>query len=264
VTNTYFSLIEDRNDGGRYLADAATGGPWDPGLQHGGPPNALLVRTAERAAAAESGRTDLVASRLAAEFVGPVPVAEVSTSAVVVRSARSGVLVDVTLTADDRDCLHGRVWLIRDADTRSIASTARPPKEPPDGAPRFGFSFPYSDSIDWHEVSGSITVPGPGAVWARPRRPLVLDEALTGLQRVALIGDSASGISAELDWATWSFLNVDLDIHLTRPFAGEWVHMDAVTQLGTHGAGLARSIVSDRYGPVATTAQTLVIAPRRR
>jgi hypothetical protein len=264
VGDTYFELIEEDPTRGRYLADACTGGPWDPGLQHGGPPNALVVRAAERAAAAESGRADLVASRLAAEFVGPVPVAEVSTTARVVRAARSGVLVEVRLASADRECLHARIWLVRDADTRVVAALLGPPQGPPGTPPSFGLSFPYSNSIDWHEVAGSITTPGPGAVWARPRRSLVPDEELTGLQRVALIGDSASGISAELDWSAWSFLNVDLDIHLSRPFIGDWLHMDAVTQLGTHGAALARSTISDQHGPLATTAQTLIIAPRSR
>ncbi|MEO8889643.1 MAG: thioesterase family protein [Jatrophihabitantaceae bacterium] len=257
-------MIQESADSGRYLADRATAGPWDPGLQHGGPPNALLVRTAERAAAAGSARSDLTACRLAAEFVGPVPVGEVSTAARIVRSARSGVLVEVSLSSGDGECLHGRVWLIRDADTTEVAAALGPLAGPPDATPAFSLSFPFSDSIDWHEVRGSIVVPGPGAVWARPRCPLVPGEELSGLQRVALIGDSASGISSELNWTAWSFLNVDLDVHLARPFVGDWLYLDAATQVGTHGAALARSTVSDRHGPVATTAQTLVVAPRRR
>lgn len=264
MTNAYFTPSDELAGDGHYVADPSTGGPWDPGLQHGGPPNALLVRAAERAAAAESGRTDLIACRVAAEFMGPVPVGEVRTSATLVRAARSAVLVDVTLTSGGRECLHGRVWLVRDTDTGAVAPPLAPPLGPPDVPPRFGFSFPFSDSVDWHEIEGSITVPGPGTVWARPRPSLVPGEPLSGLQRVALIGDSASGVSAELDWAGWSFLNIDLDIHLARPFVGDWVHMDAATQLGTNGAALARSTISDRVGPVGTTAQTLILAPRHR
>ena len=71
-------------------------------------------------------------------------------------------------------------------------------------------------------------------------------------------------MSAELDWDEWSFLNVDLDVHLARPLVGEWVLMDAATQLGDHGAALARSTLSDTRGVVGSTAATLVLAPRRR
>ena len=247
---------------GRYASTEATGGPWNPDLQHGGPPCALVVRAAERLAAAE--RNDLIAYRLAAEFVGPVPVAEVSTEARIVRAARSGMLVDIRLAADGRDCLHGRVWLVRRGDTSAIAPAPGPaPAPPPPGSPPFGMRFPYADSIDWHEMSGSVTTAGPATVWARPRLPLVEGEELAGLQRVAVVADSASGISAELDWARWSFLNVDLDVHLARPFVGEWVHMAARTTLGEAGAGLARSTLSDHLGEVGATAQTLVVAPRR-
>jgi hypothetical protein len=85
---------------------------------------------------------------------------------------------------------------------------------------------------------------------------------LSGLQRVALVADSASGISAMLDWDEWSFLNIDLDVHLSRPVDGEWVLIDAVTTVGTAGSALTRSTVSDVRGEVGVTAQTLVVAPR--
>jgi hypothetical protein len=102
-------------------------------------------------------------------------------------------------------------------------------------------------------------------VWARPTLGLVdvaEPTALSGLQRVALVGDSASGVSAALDWDEWTFLNVDLDVHLSRPHRGEWVHLDAVTDLGPAGFALARSRVSDQYGPAGVTAQTLLLARR--
>ena len=247
---------------GRYESAAATGGPWDPRLQHGGPPTALLVRAAERLAAAEAGRNDLIALRIAAEFVGPVPVGAIETSARVVRAARSGVLVEARLTAGDRPCLDARVWLVRDADTTAVAPVAGPAQPPRADLPGLGFSFPYSDSIEWRAESGALTVPGPAVMWARPLLRLVADEELTGLQRAALVGDSASGVSAELSWDEWSFLNVDLDVHLARPVVGDWIRLDAATQLGGHGAALARSTLSDERGPFGCTAQTLILAAR--
>src|SRR4051794_38219436 len=92
VRDSYFTLIDEDSHDGRYASGPATTGPWNPGLQHGGPPNALAVSAAERALAAETGRSDLVALRLASDFVGPVPVAEVTTHARVVRAARSAAL----------------------------------------------------------------------------------------------------------------------------------------------------------------------------
>ena len=99
---------------------------------------------------------------------------------------------------------------------------------------------------------------------ARAATALKDDHTLSGLQLAALVGDSASGISSALDWSVWSFLNIDLDIHLARPVRGEWLFMDAATQLGERGGALARSTLSDQYGLLGSTLQTLVVAPLRK
>jgi hypothetical protein len=263
VVTSFFEILEEDAAGGNYVAGPRTGGPWAADLQHGGPPNALLARAAERVAGAETGRTDLLAVRLAAEFVGPVPVGVVRTEARIVRAARSAVLVEALLQAAGRDCLHVRVWLVGDRDTAGVAPQLPAPVEPPTGLPPLNIRFPYGDSIEWRMVHGNIDEPGPGAVWARPRVELLEGQALSGLQRAALIGDSASGISSELDMSAWSFLNVDLDLHLSRPVIGDWLHMDAATAIGAHGSGLARSTLADVCGPVGSTQQTLVVAPVR-
>ena len=44
--------------------------------------------------------------------------------------------------------------------------------------------------------------------------------------------------------------------------AGEWVRLDAVTTLGPGSVGVATSEVHDELGPVARSAQTLLVVPR--
>jgi hypothetical protein len=264
VTPAYFTVSDESPSTGTYVAADSTAGPWAAHLQHGGPPNALLVHAAERFVAAETGRADLVAARLSAEFVGPVPVGPVHTAATLVRAARSAVLVEMALSAEGRTCLQSRVWFVADTDTAGVAAPAVA-LTVPDGPSGLGAtSFSYGASIEWRFVSGGMDQIGPGVVWARPRTDLVEGRPLSGLQRAALIGDSASGISAELDWAVWSFLNVDLDIHLARPMQGDWLKLEAATQLGPNGFALAHSTLSDGAGRLGSTAQTLVVAPHRR
>jgi hypothetical protein len=266
VTNTYFTPLDERPDGGRFLAGPGCAGPWSAALQHGGPPSALVVRAAERRAAdhvlSTGGTGTFTAMRLAAEFLGPVPLGEVELTTRVLRGARTAVLVESTLSAAGRICLQGRVWLVKEWDTSAVAPTPDTPAAVPHDLPDLGADFPYHDTIEWQSYTGSMVRPGPGLVWARPEYRLVAGEELSGLQRVALVGDSSSGISSELDWDVWSFVNVDLDVHLSRPVHGEWVLIDAVTSVGTAGAALARSSVSDVLGPVGSTAQTLVLATR--
>ena len=74
------ALYEPTDDG--YLATALTIGPWDAGLQHAGPPAALLLREAERASAIEGGQT----VRLAYDIFAPVPVGPVALRSTVVRT----------------------------------------------------------------------------------------------------------------------------------------------------------------------------------
>lgn len=262
VDDPYFTLIHEDSRHVRYLAGPATSGPWDPRLQHGGPPNALAVTAAEQAITAETGRSDLVALRLAADFLAPVPVAEIEVSSQVLRSARSAALVEVTIGAGGRSCLLARVWFVRSSDTSDVAPPLGEPVPIPEIPAGLDVSFGYGSSLEWRFVKNRMGAPGPAAAWVRPTTPLVDGQEMSGLARVALIADSASGISSELDWAVWSFLNVDLDIHLARPVEGEWVLMDATTRLGPAGSALARSTLSDVRGEMGSGLQTLVVAPR--
>src|SRR5262249_26194361 len=159
----------------------------------------------------------MVALRSAGEFIGPVPVGEVSVRPRVVRAARSAVLVEVVTAAGGRDCLLNRVWFVRTADTVALGAPLVAPQLPDAMAPSIDFDFPYGRSIEWRMVRGAMRTPGPAVVWARPRSGLVAGWTWSGLARAALICDSASGLSAELDWDRWAFLNVDLDVHLARP-----------------------------------------------
>jgi hypothetical protein len=260
VGDPYFTATAEADDGGQFRAGPNTAGPWAEHLQHGGPPNALAVAVAERVVAAATGRADLVAVRLAADFVGPVPVGELEVTARVVRAARSAALAAVTVSAAGRDCLLVRVWFVRTSDTTALAATLPAPPAVPAEPTGLGVDFGYGASLDWRFVRGRFTEPGPAAAWVRPTVALLDGYELSGLARAVLIADSASGISAELDWGTWSFLNVDLDVHLARPFEGEWLLMDARTQLGPQGSALARSTLSDAHGEVGGGLQTLVVA----
>jgi hypothetical protein len=260
---------------GTVSSEPACGGPWSDELQHGGPPSALLVRLAEQLAATAAGRSDLVAARIAAEFLAPVPVAPLTVSARVLRLARSAVLISAELAAGGRACLQARVWLVpenhRAAGPHSGSASERAPEpagnpenhDDPLARPVFDMDgFAYARHLEWRAVSGAARRPGPASTWARARVPLVAGERPSSLQRLALVADSASGISSLVDWDDWSFANVDLDVHLTRQSQDDWVLMQAVTELGA-GLGMARSTLSDRAGVLGAGLQTLLIRSRR-
>jgi hypothetical protein len=247
--------------GDRYESTKATVGPWSPDFQHGGPPCALLVRALEACEPVPGA----VLARFTAEFLGPVPVAELSVSAALVRGGRRIQLVEAELAAGGRPVLRARGWRLRPDPPDGLAAVndAAPPPLPAGTVhPVPGFVEGYSAAMEWRLAAGATEGPGPASVWARQRVPLVGGEEPSPVQRVATVADSGNGVSWELPFDRWSFVNVDLSVHLVRPPVGEWICLDARTQVDPGGIGLATSSLYDAGGLVGRGAQSLLVAPR--
>ncbi|MGH3656859.1 MAG: thioesterase family protein [Micromonosporaceae bacterium] len=248
-------------DDDRYRSTPATEGPWSPQFQHGGPPTALLVHAIERIA-----RTDGMLTRIAAEFTAPVPVADLDTAVTVVRDGRNVQLLDAELLADGRTVLRARAWWLRHTTLDLPATEAAAGKPPPlpDTAVSspVGIDFGYARAMEWRVAAGHADQPGPATVWTRLRTAVVAGTEPSGVQRVVAAADSGSGISAMLDWNRWSFLNVDLTVHLLRPPVDSWVCLDSRTELTPAGTGLATTTLSDGAGRIGTAAQSLLVTPR--
>jgi acyl-Coa thioesterase superfamily protein/acyl-CoA thioesterase superfamily protein len=265
VAEHFFAPVDP--DAGAWVATPACAGPWSAQTQHGGPPSALLVRQAEREARAT--RDDLAAYRVAVDFLGPVPVGPLEVRARVVRSGRSVVLVDSELSVAGRACLHARTWLVRGEapEPTPVVSGDDPVLPGPEDVETVDtWDFPYARQMEWRPVLGGGYDPGPAQIWGRPKIPLVpadVDpEPMSGLQHAVLLGDSGSGVSSELAWDAWAFLNIDLDVHLLRQPTSDWLLLDSRTRLGPQGTGLASTTFRDVEGVVGTGAQTLVVSPR--
>jgi hypothetical protein len=255
VSDAFFLPLGD----GRYRATERTSGPWDPRHQHAGPPSALLTGLLERT----SPREGMVLARVTVEILGAVPIAEVEVSTSVERPGRSVELLAGELRADGRAVLRARAWRVL---ASPVGTEAEAPQAPPEDAepppPELGESFGYANAIEWRWARGGWTDRGPATVWTRMRIPIVEGEEPTPCQRVMVVADSGNGASNVLDWSRYLFINTELTVHFVREPVGEWVLLDARTQLAEGGAGLAASVLSDWSGPVARGAQALFVAPR--
>jgi len=185
----------------------------------------------------------------------------------VLRPGRRVEQVEASLWDDERVLMRATAWRFREAESRrQKAGEVGPPPGPETGEPgRFHMwkdEIAYRDALEWSFVSGQFDVSGPATVWTRVRVPLVAGEEITPLERLLVMADAASGVSAALDWAKWSFVNVDLGIHLVRPPAGEWMAMDARTAIGPTGMGLCTSQLFDSEGAVGVSTQSLLVAAR--
>ena len=103
---------------------------------------------------------------------------------------------------------------------------------------------------------------GPAIAWFRLAHPLVEGEEPSPVQRAVAAADFGNGVSRELEWEQWLFINTDLSVHLHRPPRGEWVALDAHTVIEPAGIGIASSVLHDEHGPLGAGHQSLFVAPR--
>ena len=247
----------------RFQATELTRGPWDPGLQHAGPPAALLGRAVERL----GDRSDLQVARVTFEIARPVPIAELRVAARPLRGGRSVELVEAILLAGEAEVMRATALRVRTADLDLPAGLVPCPRLPGPDAGRSMPFFPTGQEVGYHTamdvrfVAGSFLEPGPATVWMRMRHPLVPGEAPSPLCRVLVAADSGNGVSAALDYRRWRFINPDLTVYLMRPPAGDWVALEAATTAAA-GVGLADTTLHDEQGPIGRAAQALFIDRR--
>jgi hypothetical protein len=247
----------------RFRATELTRGPWDPGLQHAGPPAALLGRAVER----HGDRGDLQVARVTFEIARPLPIAELRVATRLLRGGRSVELVEATLLAGAAEVMRATALRVRTADLDLPVGLIPGPRLPGPDAGRSMPFFPTGQEVGYHTamefrfVAGSFLDLGPATVWARMRHPLVADEPPSPLSRVLIAADSGNGVSASLDFQRWRFINPDLTVYLLRPPTGEWVALEATTTAAA-GIGLTDTTLHDQQGPIGRSAQALFVDRR--
>lgn len=252
----------------RFFATDLTRGPWNPEHQHGGPPVALAVRAIERAAVA-LGLTHI--GRITANLVRPVPLGPLDVEVNEDYIGRNTGHFSARILAAGKEVARFTALAQREAEFELPASIPGHPLPPARLSPedsraeRFGYvakgHVGYPDLIESRIAHGDFRH-GPAAVWFRLRHPLVAGEAPSPVQRVAVAADSASGVSAVLDFDRYLFINSDLNINLLRRPQGEWICIDAQTLVGPSGSGLTEARLFDVHGLVGRSTQSLSIRPR--
>ncbi len=102
----------------------------------------------------------------------------------------------------------------------------------------------------------------PPAIWYRVDRPLVEGFAISQAVRAVVAADFCNGTAAALDFRQWTFINADLTVSFARQPQGEWILLDAESQIGSDGAGLATARLADQRGYFGRAVQSLVVEKR--
>jgi len=252
-----------RIDGSDAVTSPFAAGPWDPSMQHGSPPAALVVWAAERIAAPVAMRI----ARVTVDLMRPVPVAPLTIESEVLREGRKIQLCAVRLLAKGVVVVSATVLKIKVQSQplppeAEIAPVELPGPDQSRVEPADFSSSPFVTGMSLRAARGAFGSPGPGAIWYRVDRPIVAGEPVSQAMRAMAAADFCNGTSPVLDFRAWTFLNADLTVNFAREPVGEWILVDAESWIGPDGAGLAMARLADTRGYFGRAVQSLVIEKR--
>ncbi len=227
---------------------------------HGGPPAALMAGVME----ALPTEAPMAIVRVTVEIFRAVPLRPVEVSARVEREGRRVQLLSATLTDGNTELCRATAWRMRIAD---LDLGEQPPLAVPFAGPAESTAHvPESDDPAFHRTGvemryarGSFIEPGPATVWIRLAIPLIAGQTPTPLQRALAAADFGNGVSSALSWQRFLFINTDLTVYLARAPEGEWIGLDATTDVDSRGMGVAHSRLYDGRGPVGHSLQSLFV-----
>jgi Thioesterase-like superfamily len=237
---------------------------WDPEIQHGSPPLALMTKLIEGLA----GDSGLRIGRLSLDILGAIPVAPVRVRAWVDRPGTRISMMAAEMLASrpdgaDRAVARLTAWLLAASDTADVVTDRYPPLVEGESVTvphNWEGATGYLEAVSWRRQR---TADGEAAVvWLSPLQHLVDNEEMTDLQRLALVVDCANGAGAALDPERFMFMNTDTVVHLHRLPAGKDFALRARGSIGPDGIGVTSAEVFDRQGFIGVAAQTLLVQRR--
>jgi Thioesterase-like superfamily len=253
-------------DGEFQLFDSTDGtrSNWDPEIQHGSPPLALMTKLIEELA----GDSGLRIGRMTLDILGAIPVSRVRVRARVERPGKRISLIVAEMSAagpDGADRAVARVtaWLLATSDTADAVTDRYPPLVEGESVPvphSWVGAKGYLETVSWRRQPDAGDAGN--VVWLSPLVPLVDSEDMTDLERLALVVDSANGAGAALDPEEFIFMNTDTVVHLHRLPVGSDFGLRARGSIGPDGIGVTTADLFDRHGFVGTSAQTLFVQRR--
>lgn len=252
-----------RVDGHHIITSAHAAGPWNPHMQHGSAPSALVTWLAEQVPTA----SPMAVTRVTIDLMRPVPVAPLTYEIEVLREGRKIQLVGIRLLSNGTVVTTATVLKMRVAqqplplEIRDAPVTVPLPDAPGLSEP-MDHSSPFVTGMTIRVVRGGFLSLGPGAIWYRANRAIVEGQPMSQAMRAVIASDFSNGSSSVLSFKDWTFLNADLTVSLARRPVGDWILLDSETWIGPDGSGLAASKLADTAGYFGRAIQSLVIEKR--
>jgi hypothetical protein len=258
-------------DGDRFVPTDLTRTGWNDDTQHGGPPTALLMRAIE----AVPTLAPMQVVRFTIDLLRPIPLAPLTVTTRITREGRNVQWSEALLCFDTVEIATMSVLRIR---TTEVDLPPIPPAPPPahrvdaspetwdadwgddghDGLIRF-----HRDAVEILSPANAFLSAGPGVAFARLLAPVVDDERPTPMVRLAALADLANGVSSQLDFDEFLFINADITVAIHRAPEGEWLGFDGRSHPSDLGFGIADTLLFDDSGPLGRILQAQLIDRHR-
>ena len=245
--------------GGQFRSTIHAQGAWNVHEQHMAPASGIMADCLER----HAPRDDVRMARLSYEILGLIPGGDFEVVTTTLRPGRTIELLQAELVAGGRVAIRLTAWRMITSDTSAVAAVEDACIPGPEKCSPYDAAsvWPggYIRSLEMRVADGHR--PGSGTVWIRTAHPLT-DNADSGdLARLMGLVDTANGIAARVPPGkdSYAFPNLDLQIHMYRKPAGDWLGLDNAVSFGADGIGLTSTVLHDLDGPFGRAEQILTL-----
>lgn len=265
VIDTYIPVpvsgaLFTRDPGGEFVPTLLTQGPWSPEHQFGGAPAALLAELVEDVPTLAPMRV----ARLTVDLLRPVPIAALTARTDIRRQGKRLQLVEASLCAGGLEV--ARAVALR-LSTAPLAYRGTDPGQPMTGPPavpcRPGHRGGQAGAAPGMHEAIQYAYAREAGMWVDPTWVRLTADVRSGtpaspLARLAYTADCASAFGHPPD-APLQGINADITLSVVRYSSSHWLCMTGDGWTAPDGIGVARSVISDEHGVVATVAVSRLV-----
>lgn len=254
-------------DGDLVVPTVLARGPWRPDALHGGAVAALLASALD-----VPGRTPV---RVTFDLLRAVPYAPLRLVVTTPVGGERVVRQTVSLLSGDVEVARAQALAIRHVDLE--LPSQRVPPDPfaevpvpdltqtrPKVADMVGWTCFDSDAISARSLSVEFPDNAMG-IYVKLLVPVIAGQPTCSVSRAAAAADYASSsLAGRMNFDSWSFMNADLTLHLSRIPADEWIGLAGTAVIDPNGSGLSVAQLFDPNGLLGQSIQSLVVEARSR
>lgn len=246
---------------GRYRSTVHAQGAWNPHEQHMAPATGIIVHELEKF----QPRDDMRMARVSLDIHGIIHGGEFHIETRMIRPGRTIELIEAELIAHGRTSIVARAWRLKTGDSSSVHAIEDAAVAHPEDLPEWTGMSPwpggYIEGLDFRVEDGHRA--GRGTVWLRNGFEMVSSGPTSALVRLLGMVDTANGVAPRVapGPGSWMFPNLDLQIHMHRAPAGDWLGLEAQQTYGDDGIGLTSAVLHDVNGPFGRSEQILTVRP---